>query len=176
MEKLAELAKINAEIEDDDFNSIPTTESIKPGTDLVSQKLEVERQLKEVETACISDYMRESSNIIDLFQRVTCCDQILERLETILCKFQADLGNICQEIISLHEQTVSLNMQLKNKQAVRTKLGIFIEDMTIPQPVIQHIMYTPASESSFMDHLVILDQKIHFLRSKISGMLYPAMM
>lgn len=166
MEKLAELAKINAEVGDDEFNSILQSGPVRSGVDLNAQKLEVERQLKEVEAACISDYMRESDNIVDLFQRVTSCDHILERLETILCKFQADLGNICQEIISLHEQTVSLNMQLKNKQAIRSKLAIFIEDMTIPQPVIQHIMYTPASENQFMDHLVILDQKIHFFKEQ----------
>lgn len=148
---------IDQEIQDDIENS---------KLDLKLQKLEIEKQLREVETACISDYMKESDNISDLYKRVTCCDQILERLETILCKFQADLGNICQEIISLHEQTVSLNMQLKNKQAVRSKLGHFIEDMTIPQPVIQHIMYTPASEKNFSDNLIILNQKIHFFKEQ----------
>lgn len=167
MDKLAEMAKISSEIGDEDeLNTTTYNGAVRPGLDLNSQRLEVERQLKEVEAACISDYMRESDNIIDLFQRVTCCDQILERLETILCKFQADLGNICQEIISLHEQTVSLNMQLKNKQAIRSKLGLFIEDMTIPQPVIQHIMYTPACEKNFVDNLVILDQKIHFFKEQ----------
>lgn len=168
MDKLADLAKISAElalsedIQDKSKLDVPT----RTGKDLSSQKLEVERQLKEVESACVADYMKESDNITDLFHRVTCCDQILERLETILCKFQADLGNICQEIISLHEQTVSLNRQLKNKQAIRSKLGQFIEDMTIPQPVIQHIMYTPSSEKNFALHLVILDQKIHFFKEQ----------
>lgn len=168
MDRLAELAKINSELSatDELVDSHTGFHIIKTGVDLKSRKLEIEKQLKEVETACISDYMRESDNITDLFHRVTCCDQILERLETILCKFQADLGNICQEIISLHEQTVSLNMQLKNKQAVRSKLGQFIEDMTIPEPVIHHIMYTPTCEKSFSDHLVILDQKIHFFKEQ----------
>lgn len=167
MDKLADLAAINAELmtADEPDNGIQN-DILKSGVDLKSQKEEVEKQLKEVEAACIADYMRESDNITDLFHRVTCCDSILERLETILCKFQADLGNICQEIISLHEQTVSLNVQLKSKQAVRSQLGQFIEDMTIPQPVIQHIMYTPACEKSFSDHLVILDQKIHFFKEQ----------
>lgn len=128
--------------------------------------LEVEKQLKEAESACIADYMSESSNIADLHQRVTCCDQILERLETMLCKFQADLGNICQEILSLQEQSVSLNVQLKNKQAIRGKLNQFIDDMTIPQPVINHIMNTPANERYFIEHLYVLDQKINFFKEQ----------
>lgn len=174
MDRLVELAKINAELiendepqdgrdGDDDKKMVAL---MKPSRDLKVQKQEIERQLKEVEAACVSDYMMEKDSITDLYHRVTSCDQILERLETILCKFQADLGNICQEIISLHEQTVSLNRQLKTKQAVRSKLGQFIEDMTIPQPVIQHIMYTPACEKNFSDHLVILDQKIHFFKEQ----------
>jgi len=167
MEKLAELARINLELTESNDIGNDNLESIPDScVDLRSRKLEVEEQLKEVETACIADYMRESDNITDLYQRVTSCDQILERLETILCKFQADLGNICQEIISLHEQTVSLNMQLKNKQAVRSKLSRFIEDMTIPQSVVHHIMYTPACEKNFSDNLVILDQKIHFFKEQ----------
>lgn len=166
MEKLVELAQVSLEISTVDGQDEAMQIECLEGIDLKSQKQEIERQLKEVETACISDYMRESDNITDLFHRVTCCDQILERLETILCKFQADLGNICQEIIALHEQTVSLNMQLKSKQAVRLKLGQFIEDMTIPQSVIQHIMYTPASEKNFSDNLQILDQKIHFFKEQ----------
>lgn len=167
MDRLSDLAKISSELViTEELDEHIHHDIVKYGVDLKTQKLEVEKQLKEVEAACISDYMRESDNITDLFHRVTCCDQILERLETILCKFQADLGNICQEIISLHEQTVSLNMQLKNKQAVRSKLGQFIEDMTIPQQVIQHIMYTPACEKNFADHLVILDQKIHFFKEQ----------
>lgn len=167
--RLADLAKINSEIIDGDDTEIDQSVldgSSKSFHDLKTRKLEIERQLKELETACVADYMKEKDSIIDLYHRVNSCDQILERLETILCKFQADLGNICQEIISLHEQTVSLNMQLKTKQAVRTKLGQFIEDMTIPQPVIQHIMYTPACERNFADNLIILDQKIHFFKEQ----------
>lgn len=167
LDKLVELAQISAEISTIvNHDDVLQQSCNEINTDLKTQKQEIESQLKEVEAACISDYMRESDNIIDLSHRVTCCDQILERLETILCKFQADLGNICQEIIALHEQTVSLNMQLKNKQSVRLKLGQFIEDMTIPQTVIQHIMYTPACEKSFSDNLQILDQKIHFFKEQ----------
>ncbi len=30
----------------------------------------------------------------------------------MLCAFQADLGNICQEILTLQEQSVALNIKL----------------------------------------------------------------
>lgn len=164
MDRLPELAEINDKI------GPPTEadyqESIKIGKGLELQKLKIENELKEIEAACIDDYMKESDKITDLFYRVNGCDQILERLETILCKFQADLGNICQEIISLHEQTVSLNRQLKNKESIKSKLSSFIEEMTIPQSVKHHIMYSPAYDQNFSDHLVILHQKIHFFKEQ----------
>lgn len=164
MDKLPELAAISAEIGSDE--ELDYQYVVKGGKDLVGQKLEIEKQLKEVEIACIADYMSESETITDLYHNVTGCDQILERLETILCKFQADLGNICQEIISLHEQTVSLNRQLKNKEAIKYKLSEFIEEMTIPQGVTHNIMYTPAHDQKFSDDLVVLHQKIHFFKEQ----------
>lgn len=162
--------------EDQDMHDIETVLSelnptfegdiLKSGVDLNLHKQEVERQLKYIETACIADYMKESENITDLFKRVASCDDILKNLETILCKFQADLGNICQEIIVLHDQTVSLNLQLKNKQAVRGKLGKFIDDMTIPPVVSKHIMYTAIPDKNFIDNLEILDKKVHFFKEQ----------
>ncbi|KAG9510079.1 Vacuolar protein sorting-associated protein 52-like protein [Fragariocoptes setiger] len=134
--------------------------------ELETRRQNIEKKLKHVEHACIADYMKEGNNISDLHQRVICCDQILERLETMLCKFQADLGNICQDILSLQDQSVSLSTQLQNKRAVREKLGQFIDDMTIPQPVINHIMNAPTNEALFMEHLQILDQKINFFKEQ----------
>lgn len=164
MDKLPELAELSTEISSTD--ELDYQDAIKVSKDLGLQKCEIEKQLKEVEAACILDYMKESDKILDLFNRVTSCDQILENLETILCKFQADLGNICQEIISLHEQTVSLNQQLKNKEAIKSKLSGFIEEMTIPQVVTHNIMYTSASDEKFLENLVTLHQKIHFFKEQ----------
>lgn len=169
MDKLDELARTYEEIiQEDELSTLihAGVDRMKPCPDVRSKKIEIEKQLNDVETACITDYMQESDNITDLFHRVTCCDQILERLETILCKFQADLGNICQEIISLHEQTVSLKLQLKTKDSVREYLRKFIEDMTIPKAVIQHIMYTSSTEKDFLDHLMILDKKLEFFKEQ----------
>lgn len=168
MDRLADLVRTNIELTADGADDLASDidGDSSTGVDIRTQKVEIEKQLKDLEIACVADYMKEKESIIDLYHRVNSCDQTLERLETILCKFQADLGNICQEIISLHEQTVSLNKQLKCKQAVRTKLAQFIDDMTIPQPVIQHIMYTPACDKNFTDNLMILDQKIHFFKEQ----------
>lgn len=114
----------------------------------------------------VADYIRESPGIAGLYEQINGCDKILERLEGILCAFQADLGNICQEILSLQEESVSLNIRLKNKQAVRAELSQFVDDIIIAEPVITHIIGTPASEKDFHDNLIILDQKISFVNEQ----------
>lgn len=144
---------------DDNF----VREVLQSKIDLRSYSAQVEEQLKTVVDETVVEYIKESGNISNLYNQINGCDRILERLEGILCTFQADLGNICQEILSLQEESVSLNIRLKNKQAVRGELSQFIDDIIIPDSVITHIIATPASEQQFLDNLIILDQKMIFV-------------
>lgn len=141
-------------------------ELIQSGVDLRNYSHDVNRQLKRVENSCVGDYINESTNIARLHQQINESDQILERIEGMLCAFQADLGNICQEILTLQEQSVALNVKLKNKQAVRGDLTKFIDDLIIPQSVITHILDTPAQEREFLEQLQVLDAKICFVREQ----------
>ncbi|XP_015793928.1 vacuolar protein sorting-associated protein 52 homolog [Tetranychus urticae] len=123
----------------------------------------IENKLREAVNASVADYISESSNIAALHSDINECDSILEKLEEMLVTFQADLGNICQEILSLQEQSLSLNIRLKNKQALRSELVQYIDEIVVPEPVMLHILDTPASEKDFIDNLMILDQKIDFV-------------
>lgn len=136
---------------------------LQSGVDLRAYSSDVEKQLKEVECDLVADYIKQSPNIAKLHGQINECDGILERLEGILCTFQADLGNICQEILTLQEESVSLSIRLKNKQFIRQELSSFIEEIIIPEDVITHIIDTPASEKPFLDQLRVLDQKVLFV-------------
>lgn len=146
----------------DDF----VKEVLQSGVDLRAYSQKVEKELRVIENESIGDYIKESSNIASLHGQINGCDQILERLEGILCTFQADLGNICQEILTLQEESVSLNIRLKNKQAVRSELSQFVDDMVVPEAVITHILETPASERDFLEQLIILSHKIAFVKEQ----------
>lgn len=141
-------------------------EILHSGTDLRAYSQKVEKELRDVENESIGDYIKESPNIANLNSQINGCDQILERLEGILCTFQADLGNICQEIITLQEESIALNIRLKNKQAVRGELSQFVDDMVIPEAVITHILETSASERDFLEQLIVLDHKIAFVKDQ----------
>ena len=162
MTKTEEILELDQENVCDDLFK----ELIQSGVDLRNYSHDVNRQLKRVENACVGDYINESTNIARLHQQINESDQILERIEGMLCAFQADLGNICQEILTLQEQSVALNIKLRNMQAVRTDLTKFIDDLIIPQSVITHILDTPAQEREFLEQLQVLDQKICFVREQ----------
>lgn len=75
-------------------------------------------------------------------------------------------GNICQEILTLQEQSVALNIKLKNKQSVRGELTKFVDDLIIPQSVITHILDTPVQDKEFLEQLHVLDHKICFVKEQ----------
>lgn len=141
-------------------------EIFQTGVDLRVYSADVEKKLNDLENETINDYIKESDNLNKLHSHITASDQILERLEGMLCAFQADLSNICQEILSLQELSASLNIRLKNKQIVHNEMNEFIDDIIISETVIKHIVDTPVSEKDFLEQLEVLDKKISFVKEQ----------
>ena len=45
-------------------------------------------------------------------------------------------GSISNEILSLQQQSVQMNVKLQNRQAIRGELSQFVDDMIIPEDMI----------------------------------------
>ncbi len=58
-------------------------------------------------------------------------------MEDMLLSFQSDLGSISTEILALQQQSVQMNLKLRNRQAVRGELSQFLSDMVIPEEMIK---------------------------------------
>ncbi|XP_037080746.1 vacuolar protein sorting-associated protein 52 homolog [Pollicipes pollicipes] len=150
----------------DQINNAALKEALESGIDLRQYSTQVEQKLRQVENASIQDYIKESRNITELHGQITACDQILERMEDMLQTFQSDLGSISSEIVHLQQQSVDMNLRLKNRQAVRGQLSQFVDDMTVPETMIRHIMETPVTEREFLEQLFTLDQKLSFVKEQ----------
>lgn len=50
---------------------------------------------------------------------------------------QSALSSISSEITTLQKKSVSMSVQLTNRQAIRVQLSQFIEDMAIPEEMIK---------------------------------------
>lgn len=122
---------LGEQLEDADIREILST-----GTDLRQYAVEIERAFNEVENRSIDDYIAESQNIASLHNQIGDCDSILERMEDMLVNFQSVLSNISTEITTLQQKSVSMSVQLANRQSIRGQLSTFIEDMTVPEELI----------------------------------------
>ncbi|XP_051519139.1 vacuolar protein sorting-associated protein 52 homolog [Myxocyprinus asiaticus] len=150
---------IQANLEDD-----LVKEALKTGVDLRQYSKQVEMELQRIEQASIKDYIKESQNIASLHNQITACDSILERMEGMLSSFQSDLSSISSEIQTLQQQSVSMNMRLKNRQAVRSQLSQLVDELVMPSTMISVILDSPVTEQEFLEQLYELNNKINFAK------------
>nr|CAD7193636.1 unnamed protein product [Timema douglasi] len=141
-------------------------EVLKTGTDLRQYSRQIEKELKQVENKSIQDYIKESENIASLHNQISSCDNILERMESMLLSFQSDLGSISSEILSLQRKSVSMSQQLSNRQGIRVQLSQFIDDMAVSEALIMGILESPVTEKEFHTQLTSLNHKINFVKEQ----------
>lgn len=79
----AKTVPLNQNLEDKEIQEI-----LKSGTDLRQYSKQIEKDLKDVENQSIEEYIKESQNIASLHNQIGDCDNILERMETMLTNFQ----------------------------------------------------------------------------------------
>lgn len=141
-------------------------EALESGQDLRDYSKKIESELVECEQVSIQDYISQAGNIAQLHTQISSCDGILARMEDMLLSFQTDLGSISSEILSLQQESVEMNIRLRNRQAVRGELSQFVDDLVVTEQLIVTIMDSPVGESAFLEQLQILDHKIEFLKEQ----------
>ena len=58
-------------------------------------------------------------------------------MEGMLKGFQTDLSSISSEIKMLQEQSIAMNVRLKNRQSVRGELSQFVDEMVVSEAMIK---------------------------------------
>jgi len=141
-------------------------DALASGLDLREYSKKIEKELENAESESIGDYIAESKNIATLHNQISSCDGILARMEDLLIAFQTDLGSISSEILSLQQQSVEMNLRLKNRQSVRGELSQFVDDMVVTEQMITTILETPVTDMQFYEQLDSLNHKIIFLNEQ----------
>lgn len=141
-------------------------EALKTGVDLRHYSKQVELELQQIEQKSIRDYIQESENIASLHNQITACDAVLERMEQMLGTFQSDLSSISSEIRTLQEQSGAMNIRLRNRQAVRGKLGELVDGLVVPSALVTAILEAPVTEPRFLEQLQELDAKAAAVREQ----------
>ncbi|XP_057244525.1 vacuolar protein sorting-associated protein 52 homolog [Malurus melanocephalus] len=81
--------------------------------------------------------IRESENIAELHNQISACDSILERMEEMLGSFQSSLSSLSWEIRALQEQSVAMNLRLRNRREIRERLGGLLDELVVPPDMIR---------------------------------------
>jgi len=154
---------------DDDMKTFQQDDLVKEalakGVDLRQYAKEVEGDLREVEKASIQDYIKESNNLASLHSQIRNCDQVLERMERMLSGFQSDLGKISSDIKHLQDESMSMNVKVRNRKAAEKKLSKFIEQVVIPPDLITNICDAEVNDS-YLEFLLALNKKIDSVQSE----------
>lgn len=62
------------------------------------------------------------------------------------------------------EQSVAMNIKLKNRQAVKSELSQLVDEMIVPESMIAIILEAPVTDRSFLEQLHELNHKIKFVK------------
>ena len=132
------------------------------GLDLRLYSKQVEEELNEIERTSIDDYLAQAINMANLHAQLQGCDNILQNMEDMLGCFQTDLGNISGEINSLQQQSMTMNLKLKNRREVQASLTTLVEGMAVSSELVDMVYNQPVNED-FLEALVALDSKLTFV-------------
>eukprot|EP01136_Pigoraptor_vietnamica_P026923 Opistho-1_new@82539 len=124
---------------------------------------EIQADLRKVERASIQDYINEAGNIARLHAQIHVCDRVLQTMEEMLGAFQEDLGNISSEIQTLQDQSLSMNVKLKNRKIVQNRLSSFLEQIALSPELVASICDGEVNDT-YIDNLVTLSEKIAFVK------------
>jgi len=159
--------------EEDDLAGFQTDaavqEAVSSGRDLRQYAEEVEGALRGVERESINDYIKESESLAGLHTQIRECDSVLDTMESMLRGFQGDLSSISSQIKYLQDESLSMNVKLRNRKAAETRLSSFITQIVVPPELISSICDADVDES-YLAHVLELDRKVQFAKLESTAM------
>eukprot|EP00946_MAST-07B_sp_MAST-7B-sp1_P002529 g2529.t1 len=138
--------------------------SLSRGVDLRQYARETERDLRALAKDSITDYMERVEDVARLNEEIDVCDKTLERMQQMLQTFQSRLGGISDDIKHLQDDSLSMNVKLRNRRAVEARLQTFLEGVVVPPQLVVGICDNEVNEA-FVSDLTTLNKKLKYVSS-----------
>ncbi|CAM9642682.1 unnamed protein product [Phaeothamnion confervicola] len=138
-------------------------QALLQGVDLRGYSADIEQELREVEMESVREYVHQSGKVLELHNQLQACDAILARMQEMLLGFQADLGGISDEIKHLQDESISMNIKLKNRRAVEERLGKFLSHVVVPPELASAICGDEVSDA-YLEYIIALNGKVKYVR------------
>ncbi|GMH82404.1 hypothetical protein TL16_g09244 [Triparma laevis f. inornata] len=114
------------------FASDPNIVSaLNENIDLTEYGITLDEKLTVAEGKAVEQYSAKGDDLEDLQSSIDDCDATLSNMQEMLLGFQADLGGISEEIKSLQEESMSMNVKLRNRKAAEHRISSFLKNIVI---------------------------------------------
>ena len=163
------LASLEDEVEVDLLDDKTVQEVLAKQVDLRKYAAEVESGLRSLEGASIKDYIAESESLAGLHTQIRDCDGVLDSLESMLRSFQGDLASISAQIKFLQDESLSMNVKLRNRKAAETQLSGFIDNLVVPPQLVSSISEGEVNEA-YLEYVLELNKKVAFAKQESTAM------
>lgn len=107
--------------------------------------------------------VENADGVAGLYQELNQCESILQHMQDMLGKFQSNLGGISDEIKTLQNESLNMNVKLKNRREVADRLRAFLEKVAVSEELIQSIC-DGKIDSNWVENLKALSKKIRYNR------------
>ncbi|CAM9959091.1 unnamed protein product [Ectocarpus sp. 6 AP-2014] len=138
-------------------------EALRDGVDLRGYARDIDLELREVEHNSVEGYKVQSAEVLSLHQQIQGCDAILARMQEMLLGFQADLGGISDEIKHLQDESISMNIKLKNLRSAEEDLGKFLGNVVVTSELVTSICGDEVNDA-YLEYVIELNNKIKYIR------------
>ncbi|KAL1530751.1 hypothetical protein AB1Y20_001650 [Prymnesium parvum] len=160
--------------EEDDLDDLfqqdsDVQDALSKGIDLRKYAQEVEVSLREVERDSIQDYIKESEGLAGLHTQIRQCDGVLDSMESMLRGFQTDLASISAQIKYLQDESLSMNVKLRNRKAAESQISGFIQQIVVPPNLISAICEGEVNEA-YLEYVTELNKKVAFSKLDSTAM------
>ncbi|CAM9679004.1 unnamed protein product [Ectocarpus sp. 12 AP-2014] len=137
-------------------------QALRDGVDLRGYARDIDLELREVEHNSVEGYKAQSAEVLSLHQQIQGCDAILARMQEMLLGFQADLGGISDEIKHLQDESISMNIKLKNLRSAEEDLGKFLGNVVVTSELVTSICGDEVNDA-YLEYVIELNNKIKYI-------------
>ncbi|KAG7400817.1 Histone acetyltransferase kat2b [Phytophthora boehmeriae] len=136
-------------------------EALSKGVDLREYAQQIDQELRAAEAASVAQYVMKSADIVELHDEVQECDNLLAKMQEMLLGFQADLGGISDEIRHLQDESIGMNVRLKNRRETEERLQTYLDQVAVAPSLVKTIDEGEVNEV-FLHALVTLNGKLRY--------------
>ncbi|KAI9202758.1 Sac2 family-domain-containing protein [Polychytrium aggregatum] len=140
-------------------------EALEKGLDLREYSKKTQEELKALEQEHILDYAKQAQALVDLYNEIESCDDILGNMQSLLTGFQENLGQISGEIATLQDKSKEMTIKLKNRTLAQSSLGSSLDGIVIGSDLIIKICEGEVNEF-FVQHLSDLNDKMTYMKAQ----------